>query len=895
MTTFNFQRAQWVWHGDQQGYNDYRDVLHVFELTADQLAQQNQGTGIQLWITADALYQVWINGQMLGHGPAKSAKGTRGVDCYDITPMLLTGENQFQAVVLNIGTGTMCYLHDLPGICFELRQGNHVIAASGKQTRMRISSQRRQQTVRRWIMPCIEDVDASICEHPWQQADVVDRTLQLYPRRVPLPTRQSLIPQKAICVDRMELPGFSVSFRHKSYLVPSEQRKRHNTFDTPAYIVTDIRSPIAQTMTFTPTRGAVDWYFNGELIMTGSGWGPWAADQEHPATIKLSAGANRLIGIHKRDHFTELNLAGYCEQAVTFTNPFGNGGFAVIPLTNQTSVKGKDLLDVDWDALRSSIPLMDTMDTMENANAQDLVLGARVLPIDEHESFAHQLNFAASEPLVIPPAPKGQALRIVLDLGMVHNGYLAYTAKGQSGSRLIFSFFEGLESYPSLRLHWSYGCENALTYHLADGYQNFESFHPYGVRYIAIHHTGDQPVELSDLRILTANCGSRPQGDLQCSDPMLNEIYKIATQSVISSVDDTFTDCPTFEQVNWNFDNRTAFLGEILTCANTAVARHSIELFAEDPEFTGLVRSQYPSSWDNFIPLYAMHWMMWCRDYYDMTGDLAFIRRMFPRITAGIDEALSRIDSRGLFKCEGVWHFVEWGHGRDDNHAINSAEQACLVGALDAAIDMAKQLNMNPDANWLHARMQLINAINEHLWDESRQTYIDSLHDDDTPSQVSSQTTNAMMGIYGVACEDRARDLAHRINANDPTLLGYGSPYGLYYVLELYDRFQMVEPIFDAIRQRWGDMVRAGDRTTWEHFAEFGGHMGFPTRSRCHPFAAYVIKYMAKYLLGVQSQSPGWATYQVKPMPPQGIAFCHGTVPTPHGLIRAGWKQSNNR
>jgi hypothetical protein len=152
-----------------------------------------------------------------------------------------------------------------------------------------------------------------------------------------------------------------------------------------------------------------------------------------------------------------------------------------------------------------------------------------------------------------------------------------------------------------------------------------------------------------------------------------------------------------------------------------------------------------------------------------------------------------------------------------------------------------------------------------------------------------------MMGIYGVACADCARALAHRINANDPNLLGYGSPYGLYYVLELYDRFEMVEPIFAAIRQRWGDMVRAGDQTTWEHFAEFGGHMGFPTRSRCHPFAAYVIKYMVKYLLGVQSQSPGWATYQVKPMPPQGIAFCHGTVPTPQGLIRAGWNQSENR
>ena len=54
---------------------------------------------------------------------------------------------------------------------------------------------------------------------------------------------------------------------------------------------------------------------------------------------------------------------------------------------------------------------------------------------------------------------------------------------------------------------------------------------------------------------------------------------------------------------------------------------------------------------------------------------------------------------------------------------------------------------------------------------------------------MSSQTTNAMMGIYGVADNARAEALAQRIVDNDPALLAYGSPYGLYYVLELFDRF----------------------------------------------------------------------------------------------------------
>ncbi len=886
-----FTEAKWVWSGDEHGYNDYRQARHHFEVTAGQFTATKAGKAVELFITADALYQVWINGQVLGHGPAKSAKGTRGVDRYDLSASVVAGTNRLDLLVLNLGAGTMCYCPAAPGLRFEVRLGDEILAASGKATRMHADPQRQQRTVRRMILPCIEDIDATATAGDWEPATEVERELTLYPRRVPLPTREPLTPKRIVSADRVQLPTFSVSFRHKTYLVSAEQSLRHNTFDTPAYLVTDIVSPVAQTIRFTPTRGAFTWFYQGRKLIDSNGYTPWPAVPGQPMTIRLSAGPNRLVGVHKNDLFADCSLAGFCEAPVTFQNPFGAGGFQMLPLPAGTAPAGDSLAEIDWDALRPAMPAMDPSHTLPWANAQDLALGAEV--VDTGDDLSSLLRTLASAPLVLPPARAGEAVRVVIDLGTVHNGWLAFTASGCAGSRLMFSFFEGIEAGPPLRLHWAYGSENALTYRLADGTQRFESFHPYGVRYIAIHHTGDHPVSLSDLRVLTANCGSQTQGFLRSSDPLLNQIYDICAQSVISSVDDTFTDCPTFEQVNYNFDNRTAFLGEILTCANTAVALHSIELFAEDPEFTGLVRSHYPSTWDNFIPLWSLHWIMWCQDHAELTGDLEFAGRMFPRIRAGIAEALAKIGTRGLLEWDGVWHFIEWGHGRDDSHPINAAEQAGLVGALEAAIRLAGLLGDDDAADWHTARTQLIAAINRELWDEARGAYADSLHADGTRSAVASQATNAMMGIYGVADESRARALAGRIEAGDPALLAYGSPYGLYYVLELYDRFVMVEPIFAAIRHRWGAMVLAGDRTTWETFAEYGGHGGFPTRSRCHPFAAYAIKYLVKYLLGVQPQAPGIVRCPIAPNPPAGVTACHGAVPTPHGLIRVGWEDKD--
>ncbi len=878
-----FQEATWIWSGAEDGHNDYRQARHAFALTAAQAAAAVRG-GARLWITADALYQARLNGQMLGFGPAKSAQGTRGVDSHEVSRLLTEGGNVLEIVVLNLGVGTMTYCPGKPGLRFEIRIGDETVAASGTDTRMRTDRRRRSDTVRRWIQPCIEDYDAAGIEAEWEAAAVVERDLALYPRRVSLPTREALLPKRLLVADRVRFPSFAISFRHKPYLVTPDELLSHNSHDTPAWFVTDIVSPMAQTLRFTKTRGAAVWYHEGRKVFTGSGWAPWTRDAENPGEITLAAGANRLIGIHLHDHFTELNLAGFGEAPVRFVNPFGEGGFQVV----LTDVKTP--LEPDWETLRASMPIMDPAHTMEWANAQDLVVGAKVLAGDE-SGFAALLRTSASDPLELPPAAPGTAVRLILDLGTVHNGWLAFTARGREGSRLIFSFFEGFQEGLPWRPQWTSGCENALTYRLADGVQSFESYHPYGVRYIAVHHTGGHPVSLSDLRVLTANCGSRNQGYLRCSDPLLNAVYESAVQSVISGVDDTFTDCPTFEQVNWNFDNRTAYLGESLTCGNREVARHSLELFAEDPAFTGLVRSQYPSSWDNFIPLWSFHWIIWCRDYAGATGELDFLRRLFPRIRAGVTEALGKLNARGLFEWDGVWHFVEWGHGRDDNHAVCSADQAGLAGALESASDLAERLGEPESAAWRASRVRLIEAINRELWDESRQAYVDSLHEDGKPSAVASQTVNAMMGIYGVATEDRARALAVRIFEGDKTLLSYGSPLGLYYILELYDRFEMVEPIFAAIRHRWGDMVRDGDRTVWEHFAEFG-HGEFPTRSRCHPFAAYVVKYLAKYLLGVRPPPGGTGDWRIEPNPPADVTFCRGAVPTPEGVLRTNWERT---
>ncbi|MFN8006704.1 MAG: family 78 glycoside hydrolase catalytic domain [Terriglobia bacterium] len=886
------EKAHWIWdQSDRWSYHYYLQARRRFSVDSSEWQGVVTGHGATLKITADAYYQVWLNGKIVGHGPAKSAEGRRSVDSYDISEYLRTGENELDILALGMGVGTEGYSPAEAGLIFELAVASQRIVSDG-QTQVKPDPARRKRTVRRWILPCMEDYDAVAADQDWMPATIVEKSTDLYARRVPLPTREILCSKRFVLAEEVRLQNISVSQRLRPYLTDGEQKRRCNEFSTPAYLVTDIHSPVDQTLTFMPALGQVTWYFGGRKLFEGSGWRSWIQTQP-PVQIELKKGPNRLIGLHNhRNHFEDINLCGYAEQPVQFVNPFGKGGFQVVRMSRpEDLVEGPALEKVDWEGLRPHMLEMDPLDTMPFGNSYDLIHGARRLepnPI----SLGQYMKTAASDPIRLAPAPDNRASRVILDLGVVHNGWLSFEVEGRAGSRLIFVMFEGLEPGPPMRIQWPNAGHNAITYRLRDGYQTYESFFSYGVRYVAIHHTGPEPVIVRDLRVSTANCGSQFRGFLRCDDELVNSIYQICAQSVISGVDDTFTDCPTWEQVNWNCDNALAAQGDAVTCFNMAVVRNTIELFAEDKRYRGLVRSQYPSAWESQIPLWAYHWLMLCRDYFWRAVDHDFLERIMPRVTAGIEEGLSKIGSRGLLEWPDVWHFIDWSRGRDDKHAIMTGEQAGFAGALAAATQLAEQAGPSyrkQAARWREAREHLIEAVNTTLWSPERNAYADSLHEDGTLSQVSSQATNAALVVYGVVPDERGKMLAQRILANDPAFIHFGSPFGLYYILEMLDRFGDVENIFRLVRERWGEMVMAGDTCTWETFAEFG-YDDWPTRSRCHPFGAFVAKYMAKYLLGIQMQDPGYARFRVSPKPPKGLSSCNGAVPTTKGLIRVGWK-----
>ena len=881
----NLHPAAWIWDVRLTTPHSWLAVEHEVDLTASQLA------GATLLITASTLYALHINGEPLAHGPAKSAKGRISVDCLALTTHLRPGRNLIAICVHHVGLGTMTWCSETPGVLFRLDAADgSVLAASGPATRVRPDPQHARATVRRWAMPCIEDVEvdgAARADAPaWAAPEI--RTLEqvAYARRVPLASRRRRLPTRLVEMQTVDQTALILSQRLKPYLVTAEEEQRFNPYGTAAMLITEIDSPLAQDLHFLPALGAATWFIGDAKVAESNGWGHDGMWQV-PA-VAIPAGRTRLIGLHRHNHFEDLTLALRGSQAplTAACNPYGTGWLQVIRLPGSSSPATPAGLDPD--ALRAAMPEMHAADAGDDRNAFVRMMNARVLT-------RQAAPFTPGDSLRFPAAPAGLATRVILDFGWVLNGHLALTLTSTAGGRLSAAWTEyaDVDAVSGVRLQWP-NCNNAVTIRTSGGTQAVEGFYAHGGRYLVLDWEGSTPVQLDGVSMLDANCGSAEVGTLDTDRPLHGEIWDLCRQSVISGVDDTFTDCPTFEQVGWNFDNRTAWMGERWLCANTAVAANSMQLFAEDPEYTGLTRSQYPSAWDNSIPLWSFHWILWVRDWWWHSGDATATRLLMPRIAAGLAEALAKRDADGLMAWDGVWHFVEWGDGRDDAQLVNTAEQAGLWASLQAAEELAAGLGMMAAeaVTWHAARLSLGEAIERHLWVPERQAWADSRRVDGTPSPVSSQVTNAWLAALGLGGAVRAQQMAQRILANDAALTAYGSPLGLWYILDLYCRTGQRAAALSLIEQRWGEMLASGDRTTWETFPEYGlKHGPWATRSRCHPFAAYAAGMLVDLLTGIEVLAPGCARIRVRSDAPNNVGRCEVCLPTPQGLLKIAWRR----
>ena len=210
---------------------------------------------------------------------------------------------------------------------------------------------------------------------------------------------------------------------------------------------------------------------------------------------------------------------------------------------------------------------------------------------------------------------------------------------------------------------------NVVLYKLRGGEDyRLLTIEPYTFKYINIIAVGGA-AELKYAGIIRTDFNSSEitkRLDKSKANAAIERIYNAAVETFRQNTFDIFMDCPSRERAGWLCDSFfTARVERLLTGKNT-VERCFLANFGMEDNYKGLPDGMlpmcYPSEFRNpeFIPNWAMWYLLELKEYLERTADRAMIDALRPKMQKLCSYFESFENSDGLLEKLQGWVFVEW-------------------------------------------------------------------------------------------------------------------------------------------------------------------------------------------------------------------------------------------
>ena len=395
-------------------------------------------------------------------------------------------------------------------------------------------------------------------------------------------------------------------------------------------------------------------------------------------------------------------------------------------------------------------------------------------------------------------------------------------------------------------------------------------------RFVHIRYTGG--ISLDSVSMLYEYSPLASKGSFRCSDQEVNRIWEVAAYTFHLNTREFFVDGIKRDRWVWSGDAYQSYLMNYYLFFDSATVMRTLwALRGKDPVTSHI----------NTIMDYSFYWFMGIYDYYRYTGDTAFIRVIYPRMTTLMNWIMGRRNKDGWLEgLPGDWLFIDWADGLTKKGEL-SFEQLLFVRSLETMELCANLVNDPTAAAAYHLQAEALHKkLFTDFWDPSRQAFVHSSED-----RRILRYTNMFSIFFGYLTPEQQAAIKTHVLLND-SVQQITTPYMHFYELEALCAMGEQTHVLKEMKDYWGGMLSLGATSFWEkydpkehgvqHYAMYGRPFG---RSLCHAWGASPIYLLGKYYLGVRPTSAGFARYTVEPVL-GGLQWMQGDVPTPHGNIK---------
>lgn len=395
-----------------------------------------------------------------------------------------------------------------------------------------------------------------------------------------------------------------------------------------------------------------------------------------------------------------------------------------------------------------------------------------------------------------------------------------------------------------------------------------------GFRFVRIDVTGENTqLVLKEVRAISKIRDLAYQGSFHCSDPLLNQIWKMGAYTVQLNMQNYLWDGVKRDRLVWVGD-----LNPEISTINAVFGSHQVV-----PKSLDFARDITPlPEWMNGISAYSMWWIINQRDWYYHSGNLAYLKAQQTYLTQLLNILSTKIDKDNSEILDGQ-RFLDWPSSEDPK-AVHAGLQAMMVLSLNAGADLSKIMG---DQLTREKCLLAVKRLKQHV-----------------PGANQSKQAAALLSLAGLMPAKQANDeiIAVGGTKNFSTFFGY-------YMLEAKAKAGDYQGSLDVIREYWGAMIKMGATTFWEDFnmdwlknaaaidelvppgktdihGAYGAYcyIGF-RHSLAHGWASGPTPWLSAHILGIEVVEPGCKVVRIRPHLGD-LTFAEGTFPTPYGLIK---------
>lgn len=669
-------------------------------------------------------------------------------------------------------------------------------------------------------------------------------------------------------------------------------------------------------------------YINGEFVISGTGRNPERVNC-HEVTSLFTQGENNISVTLSSGYFqgrtkniSEFRDFWFSQFAMEFDIEFENGERMVVPTDGTWTAKLKDgdapametmpVTDPEYDNFwkYATVWLEKKLHKAEIPEAVTSVVGDEYKAYAEKETpkYAYPEKVAKTNMLLVGDKYVSdencdEAPYIIYDFVTTRVGYAQFDYKTDKDCAVTlgFDFRENTADFDNdPKREWANVIE-ALVVKLDLKKDENTAFNlrRRASRFLKVEFEKGAKVEIQNACVYQCLYPNMKEGWFDCSDEKLNRMWEMGKYTLHVNKQQEYESCPRNEMTFFSGDGLLDMVVDLYAFGEEKLMESSLSLnyseaaggIAGTAEFN---RSRH--QWDYYA------WRIICIEYYyATTKNREFLEKFFPQAEMALQWYINRMGYNNLIfqpMClltayTYTYAQVDWACGISrlgDKPYLNALFYKSLV----STAYLAKELGQDEKAKeWLELSEKVKSAINENLWSEEKQSYVDSMAD------YISHDGNLIPLYFGVADEDKTKAALDTIKKELWTPAGSTilnkritdvrggniavSPFMSTFEAEL--RFQNGddEGALEVLNRVWGTMLDRGAHTFWEFLPVKEGEWW---DALCHAWSTGCTYLLSAYVLGIRMKEANFSSIVFEPKM-CGLDYVRGVVPCEKGFIAA--------